>query len=67
MDHRLTLKIVPASVPEYSNAYTEKLKTEMFKETIRIQGESGVWWHWPSTRYRLESMPMASSKERMFE
>ncbi len=43
----------------YPNEYSEKFKTGMFKEAIKVDPLTGVYRKWESTRYSLDGMPTA--------
>ena len=59
MEKNLTLAIFPVVMEPYDNEYTEKLKTGMFKESIRINVLTCVYRRWESTQISGESMPMS--------
>lgn len=58
MEKNIKLTIFPVELIPYDSAYTEKFKTSMFKETIRINNEICVYRHWETTQIAFESMPM---------
>jgi hypothetical protein len=64
MEDKVVLMLSAVVVREYPNAYSEKMKTDMFQETIRILPDCGVFRRWESTCYRLGSLPMAYSLSR---
>lgn len=59
-DKKIKLVIFPVKITTYPNEYTERLKTEMFKEAIKIDPMTCVYRHWESTRYILDSVPTAN-------
>ncbi len=59
MEKNITLTIFPVEMKLYVSEYAEKLKTGMFKESIRINNSTCVYRRWESTQISCESMPMA--------
>ncbi len=58
-EKKLELEVFPVKFKTYPNEYTEKLKTGMFKESIKINPLTCVYRQWESTRYSLDSIPTA--------
>ena len=53
------LVVFTMKVKMYPNEYSEKFKSGMFRECIKIDPLTCVYRHWDTTRYSLESMPTA--------
>ncbi len=51
--------VLPVEIKSYSNEYSEKFKTGMFVETIKVDPLTCVYRRWDSTRYEIDSMPTA--------
>jgi hypothetical protein len=65
MESKVVLLLSAVRVKAYPNDYSERLKTDMFRETIRILAESGVYQRWESTCYRLNPHPLANNVSRV--
>jgi|APSaa5957512622_1039677.scaffolds.fasta_scaffold54264_2 hypothetical protein len=57
MEGNLEIFVNPVELKEIPNDYYGKMKTEMFKETIRINFLTCVYRKWESTQYTLNTMP----------
>ena len=57
MAANLKIYISPVEIKEIPNEYSDKMKTEMFKEAIKINHLTCVYKRWESTQYTLNSMP----------
>ncbi len=55
----LAVYVYPVQVTRQNNEYTEKLKTNRFVETVRVDSKTGVYKKWETTRYELPTMPTA--------
>ncbi len=60
MKKKLRLTVFQVEVKPVENEYSEKFKTGMFKEAIRISEKTCVYRRWESTQYAVETMPMAN-------
>ncbi len=58
-EKKLELVIFPVNLTTYPNEYTEKFKTGMFKESIKIDPMTCVYRRWESTCYAMDSIPTA--------
>lgn len=59
MDKKMELVVLPVEVQIFSNEYSERLKNEMYKESIKVDPLTCVYRRWASTRYTLDGMPTA--------
>ena len=57
MEGNLEIFVLPVELKDIPNEYSGKMKTEMFKEIIRINYLTCVYRKWESTQYTLNSMP----------
>ena len=53
------LAVIPTKMQLISNEYSDRLKDQMFKESIKVDPLTCVYRHWASTRYSVEGIPTA--------
>ncbi len=62
-EKKLQIIVFPVKINTYPNEYTEKLKTGMFTESVKVDPLTCVYRQWESTRYTNDSTPTARMHE----